>query len=159
MAKKGGNRMKVKIEGLSELAKIPGWLEHGQRQFLDTAAQRVAAKIASGAPGGASGSVGRATKGHAISSTKAEITVNHPGARVLEEGGTIKPKKKALRFVVGGQVVFVRRSSRRRQGSAGAPPGAVFIPARRFAKKGLRSRGRIVREAYQEAFDNLAENR
>lgn len=156
MAKRG---LKVKVEGLSELAEIPGWLDDGQRRFLRKAADGIAEKIAEVAPGGKGGSVGRAVKGRTLSATKAEIVVEHPGARVLEEGGVIKPKGKALKFQIGGRTVFVHRSSRRRKGSAGAPPGSVFVPGRRFGKKGLRSRHKIVRTAYQDAMGDLRKSR
>lgn len=149
--------MRVSVDGLSELAKIPGWLEDGQREFLGKAADRLADEIAKRAPGGASGSVGRSFRGRTVSDTKAEIVSTHPGAKALERGGRITPKgmgrlsdreirmkRRSLRFQVGGRTVFVP---------------SVRIGARKYVAKGLRPRSRIVREAYMEAFDTLGPGR
>lgn len=151
MARSRG-RVKVKLEGLSELAKIPGFLEQGQRRFLERAGERISDAIAEKAPGGKSGSIGRSAHSITLSPTKVAVIVDHPGAKALEEGATIKPKGKALRLRDGR---FVHRSSRRRSGSAGTPPGAVFIPPRRYAKSALRRRNKIVREVFSEALDQL----
>ena len=152
MARKG--RMKVKLEGLSELAKIPGFLEEGQQRFLERAGEGISDAIAEKAPGGKTGSIGRSTRSLVLSPTKVVVVVDHPGARALEEGATIKPKGKAIRLRDGR---FIHRSSRRRSGSAGAPPGAVFIPPKRYAKSALRRRNKIIREVFTEAYDQLGE--
>lgn len=139
-------RLKVKVEGLSELAEIPGWLDHGQKRFLEQAADGIAEKIAEVAPGGKSGSIGRATRARTLSPAKAEIVVEHPGARVLERGGFIQPRRGgALKFEAGGRTIFSRRG--------------VRIAPRGFAKKGLRSRHKIVRAAYADAMGDLRKGR
>ena len=136
------SRFRVSVEGLSELAALPDWLDSGQREFLRKAADRLAESIAEAAPGGTSGRIGRATRGRVLSPTRAEVVVEHPGARALEYGAYIAPKRgKTLRFKIGGETVYVR--------------GGVRIKARAYAKRGLRARGRIVRGAFKEAFDEL----
>jgi len=137
-----GNRFSVTVQGMEKLSKIPGWLEDGQREFLSKGAGRVADEIAKAAPGGKSGRIGRSVGVDVLSDTKAQIEVRHPAARALERGAYIRPKKgKALRFRIGGRVVFTRKG--------------VKIPAFGYAKKGLKNRGRIMRDAYGEAFDDL----
>lgn len=138
-------RLKVKVEGLAELAEIPGWLETGQKRFLQKAANGIAEKIAETAPGGKGRSIGRATRANTLSPTKAEVVVDHPGARVLERGGFIQPRGRALKFQAGGRTVFSRRG--------------VRIAPRGFAKKGLRSRHKIVRAAYAEAMGDVSKGR
>lgn len=148
-------RMSVSVEGLSKLADAPGWLDHAQRRFLDRAVDQLGNEVRKRAPGGAGGQAGRDVDARTLSSTKGVVqSRGWIGAKTLEFGAVIKPRRgKALRFRNGQ---FVHASSRRRQGKAGAPPGSVFIAPRGYYRKGLRSRGRIVRAAFQEAFDDIS---
>lgn len=135
----------VRVEGLAELAQIPGWLEQAQRRFLAKAGDRLADEIRKRAPGGAAGGIGRGTRSRTLSATSAEITVRHPGAKALEQGAYIEPKRGgALRFVVNGEVVFTRRP--------------VRIAPKRYAARGLRNRSKVVRAAYGDAFNDLGRN-
>ena len=148
-------RMTVKVEGLSKLADAPGWLDHAQRRFLDRATERIGDEVRRRAPGGPRGQAGRDVESKTLSSTKAVIqSRGWIGAKTLEFGAVIKPRqRKALRLANGR---FVHASKRRRVGSAGAPPGAVFVPPKGYYRKGLRSRGKIVRAAFAEAFDDIS---
>jgi len=144
MARRTQQALRVDIEGLERLQALPGFLEEGQQRFLELAATRIAGVLAEAAPGGKTGRIGRATKGRALSATLAEVSIEHPGARALDLGAYIRPKRgKALRFQAAGGMVFSR--------------GAVRLAPRHFTKKGLRKRGAIVRRAYLEAFDQLGE--
>lgn len=147
--------MNVRVEGLSQLADAPGWLDGAQRRFLDRATQRLGNEVRKRAPGGPGGRAGRDVEARTLSSTRAVVqSRGWIGAKTLEFGAVIRPRRaKALRLHDGR---FVHASSRRRRGSAGAPPGAVFVAPRGYFRKGLRSRGRIVREAFAEAFDDIS---
>lgn len=140
-ARKGGKDFSVAVEGLAELAAIPGWLEEGQRKFLELGATRLRDEVARKAPGGARGRAGRDVEAKVLSSTRAVIrSKGWIGAKTLERGATIKPKKKggALKLSDGR---FVR--------------GKVVVKGRGYFKKGLRPRSKIIRQAYSEAFDDL----
>lgn len=151
-------RFNVKVEGLSALADAPGWLDHAQRRFLDNAIDQLGDEVRKRAPGGPGGQAGRDVEARTLSSTRGVIqSRGWIGAKTLEFGAVIKPRRaKALRLRDGR---FVHRSTRRRLGSGGAPPGAVFVAPRGYYRKGLRSRGRIVRTAYQEAFNDISRGR
>lgn len=137
-----GGTVRTSIEGLEELSRLPGWIDRGQRRFVERSGERIAEAIAERAPGGKGGSVGRATRSRTLSSTKAEIVVDHPGAKALERGAFIKPKRHTkLRFTVGGRTVF---------------PRFVRLKGRGYAAKGLRARRKIVNSEYAKAFDDLS---
>lgn len=140
MPKRASSSFSVSVEGLSELAKIPGFLDRAQRDLLDRAAKGIGAEIAKKAPGGPTGRAGRDVEARAVTSTTAVVrSRGFAGARILERGGTIRPKKgRALKLADGR---FVR--------------GKVVIKGRGYWRKGLRSRGKIVRQAYHDAFGDL----
>lgn len=145
--------MNVKVENLSALADAPGWLEHSQRHFLDRATQRIGDEVRKRAPGGPGGHAGRDVEARTLSSTRAVVqSRGWIGAKTLELGAVIRPHGKALRLRNGR---FVHRSTRRRRGSAGAPPGAVFVPGKHYYKRGLRARGKIIREEFGHAFGDI----
>lgn len=151
----GGKRFNVKVEGLSNLADAPGWLDHAQRRFLECAVDQLGDEVRKRAPGGPNGQAGRDVEARTLSSTKGIIqSRGWIGAKTLEFGAVIKaPAGGALRLRDGR---FIHSSRRRRRGSAGPPPGAVFVPPKGYYRKGLRSRGRVVRAAFQEAFDDIS---
>lgn len=149
MAKrKGGQNFSVAVTGLEELAKIPGFLEHGQKILLDHSTKRIAGEIAKRAPGGAGSKAGRDVQALVLTSTTAVIrSRGFAGAKVLERGGYIRSKRgpgSAIKFVgKDGTTVFVRS------------PRGVRIKARAYFRKGLRTRGKIIREAFAEGFHDL----
>lgn len=137
--------LSVTVEGLDELAVIPRLLDRAQRRLLERASSEIAEKIGEEAPGGAGGSIARATRARQVSDTKAEVTVDHPGARTLERGAVIRPRNATiLRFEVGGETVYARETR---------------IPPQRFAERALRTSTRIASRAYLEAFGDLKRNR
>lgn len=143
--RKGGNNYSVSVDGLSELAAIPGWLDDGQRAFLEKASDRLADAVRAKAPGGAHGSIGRDVESRTLSPTTAVVrSKGSKAAKALDQGAYIRAKRGvAIRFTVGGRVVFIRK------------PRGSRIKARHFYKAGLRSRGKVVRQAYSEAFSDL----
>lgn len=148
MAKrKGGNAFSVSVSGLEELAKIPGFLEDGQRILLGRSTKRIAEEIAKRAPGGAGGKAGRDVEARVLTSKTAVIrSKGFEGAKVLERGGFIRSKRgpgTAVKFKGEAGEVFVRY------------PRGVRIKARGYFRKGLRTRGKIVREAFAEGFREL----
>lgn len=138
--RKGGNSFNVRVEGLEGLSRMPGFIDSGQRMLLDRGSKGIAAEIAKKAPGGPGGKAGRDVEALTTSSTTALIrSRGFKGARLLDKGGTIRPKRgKALKLHDGR---FVR--------------GKVFVKGRGYWRKGLRSRSKIIRAAYHDAFGNL----
>jgi hypothetical protein len=131
----------VSVEGLSKLTRIPGGLDKAQREFLGEAVDELAEEVGKAAPGGRGGRVGRTWRGRTISSTRGVVESSHPGAKALDRGAYITPKKgKVLRFTVGGQERFAR---------------FVRLPATNYTKRGLRKRGTIIRKAYEKKFNEL----
>lgn len=127
----------VKIEGLSELAKLPGFLDNAQRELLENGARKVADAIGDAAPK-KSGRLAASWTGRAISSTKAVVQSRSPYAKSQARGAFIRPKRgKALRFSDGNVRGFAR------------------IPATNYDKKGLRKRNQIIQDEYVRAFDDL----
>lgn len=140
-ARKGGKDFSVAVDGLEQLSRLPGFIDSGQRELLGKAASGIAAEVAKKAPGGAHGRAGRDVQAATLSSTRAVIrSKGFPGAAILERGGAIRPKKKggALKLANGH---FVR--------------GSVFIRGRGYWRKGLRTRSKVVRQAFHEAFNDL----
>jgi hypothetical protein len=148
MAKrKGGQSFSVSVTGLEALARIPGFLDRGQRILLERSTTRIAEEIAKRAPGGASSKAGRDVEARVLTSTTAVIrSKGFAGAKVLERGGFIRSKRgpgTAIKFQGDDGPVFVRY------------PRGVRIKARGYFRKGLRTRGKIVREAFAEGFHDL----
>ncbi len=134
-------KLQLKIEGLERASRIPGWLEDGQRDFFHAALRELSQSVASKAPGGPTGRIGRTIYGRTLSSTVGLIGTEHPGARALDRGAYITAKKgKVLRFEVDGEEVFTR---------------FVRIEPRRFFARGLRYRNRIVQEQFNRHMGNL----
>lgn len=141
MAKKQGNSFSVSIQGLEELSKIPGWLEYAQRDHLDNAAKRIADKVEDTAPK-KSGRLANSWSSRTISSTKAMVSSNSKYAKAQERGAFIKAKKgKFLRFEIDGRTIFAK---------------SVRLKGTGYAKKALRSRGKIIKEEYAKAFDDIS---
>lgn len=138
---KGGKSFSVAVEGMSTLAAIPHWLDRGQRTFLEKGVDELGRQIKIRAPGGPAGKAARDVDARVLTSTTAIIrSKGWPAAKVLERGGTIKPKRgKALKLHTGQ---FVR--------------GSVFIKGRGYYRKGLRNRSKVINSAYQSAFHDLS---
>lgn len=137
----GGKSVSVAVEGLAELEKLPGWLDRGQKEFLEKGVRRLGEEVKRRAPGGPAGKAARDVEARVLSSTTAVIrSKGWVAAGILERGGVIRPKKPggALRLHDGR---FVR--------------GSVFIRPRGYFRKGLRNRSKIIRGAYHEAFGDL----
>lgn len=141
--KKGGNAFSVSVDGLSKLGALPGFIDDAQGELLNKAARRIGDEVRKKAPGGPMGKAARDVEARALTSTTAVVrSRGWKGARILERGGSIRPKKgEALRFSVDGKTVFTR--------------GPVHIKGRGYWRKGLRARGKIVRQTYHEAFGSL----
>lgn len=140
----------IRVEDLRELRAIPGLLDKAERQLLGRGADRLGDSIAEKAPGGSGGSIGRAVRTRTITSTTAEIVVDHPGAQAQEKGAYIVP---------GGQTRRGSAGLASRSGSLRFRNGTFSkharIPPTRFATRGLRPRRKIILEEYARAFGNL----
>jgi hypothetical protein len=129
--------MSVNVD-VGDMPKHPGWLDEGQKLFLERSSERLGDSIRENAPGGKNGSIAKLVDDRVLTSTLAQIVVRSPG-HVFEVGAYIRPKRgKALKFRDG-------RFSR----------GAVRIRPTKFATRGLRPRRRIINEAYSEGFRDL----
>lgn len=146
-ARGGKGRLTVRVEGLEEAARIPGWLETGQEDMQRRAGDKIADDIRLRAPGGPGGKAGRAIHVVPLGSKRIAIeSRGFEGARALNEGAYIRSRRgagTAVRFTVGSSVVFVRY-----------PKGARIKP-RRYFEKGLRPRRKRLQEAFHEVFDDL----
>lgn len=141
MAKKNNTSFSVSIEGLEELSKVPGWLEHAQREHLESAAKKIADKIGDTAPK-RSGKLAGSWSARTISSTKAQVSSDSKYAKAQERGAFIQAKPgKFLRFEIGGRPIFTK---------------FVRLKGSGYAKKALRSRGKIIREEYAKAFSDIS---
>lgn len=127
----------VKIEGLSQLAELPGFLEEGQVKFVDRIGKRIAHAIEEASP-----KAGIPFEAEAVNSTAIRVVSRHPGAKALDKGAFIKGKGKKLRFMVGGKQVFTKH---------------VRLKARKYTNKGLRKRNAIVREEFDKEFNHLGD--
>lgn len=148
MARRGGSGvMRVTLEGNLERAnRIPGWIDHAQRRQLERAGDLIEDDVEGKAPGGPGGSIARSVRTRTLSDTRLELVATHPGAKALERGAFIRSNRgrgTAIRFEEAGRTVFVRS------------PRGVRLPALGWFKKGLRQRRRRIREAFDEAFDDL----
>lgn len=130
----------VSVKGLSRLEHIPGGIDKAQREFLGEAADRIAEEVADAAPH-KSGRLARSWHGRTLTSTKAEVFSDSPYAKSQDRGAYITAKNhKVLRFTAGGEERFAR---------------FVRIPATNYTRKGLRKRGTIIRQVFDEKFDQL----
>lgn len=135
----GSSSFSIKLEGLSEAAKIPDWLDKGQRAMLEEIAERLAEAI-----GQASGSstIRASFRGRAISSTKAIVESRGTKfAKARDRGAYITPRSgKALRFADGS----FRNVAR--------------LTAHNYVKKGMRQRRKIGDAAFAAHFGDLKAN-
>lgn len=130
-------KVSVKVSGLSRAAEIPGWLETGQKDFVRTIGSRIAEVVEETSPSGRI-----PFESSYIDSTTVRVFSNHPGAKVLDVGGYIKPKKsKRLRFQVNGRQIFTKY--------------AVRIPAFNYTKKANRKRNKIVAQEFDKIFSDI----
>lgn len=130
----------VSVKGLSRLEHIPGGLDRAQREFLGEAADKIAEEVGNAAPH-RTGKLARSWHGRTLSSTKAEVFSDSPYAKSQDRGAYIVAKNhKVLRFNLGGQDHFAR---------------FVRLPATNYTRKGLRKRGTIIRNTFNQQFDEL----
>lgn len=130
----------VSVKGLKALESIPDGLDKAQREFLGEAADKIAEEVSKAAPHRA-GHLASSWHGHTISSTEAVVESDSPYAKSQDRGAYITPKNgKVLRFTVNGQTVFSR---------------FVRLKGTNYVKRGLRTRGTIIRKVYQEKFGEL----
>lgn len=130
---------RISVNGLEKVNRIPGALDDAQRDFLEKAAEALAAQVGQAAPGGRSGTIGRSFQGRALTNTTALVYSNHPGAKANEVGAYVVPGrgKKAIRFRDGRVRAWAR------------------IPALHYAKTALRTRSRVVNAVYEREFGHL----
>lgn len=135
---------KVSIDGLDRLEKLPAELSQAGRAFLIDAIEDLKDEVASVAPGGAAGSVGRSFFADIIiPAAVARIASDHPGAKALDKGAYIRRTGwRPVRFYVGGQAVFARW---------------VRLKPLRYMQKGLRHRNAIVGDAFERHFGVIGE--
>ena len=128
----------VTVKGLSELEKIPGALDHAQRETLEEAAREIAESVGKAAPS-RSGRLRASWRGRTLDSRTAEVASRGTEyAKAIDRGAYITPNDgRALKFESG------RFSARAR------------LKPTNYVKRGLRSRGRIVRKAFERNFGEL----
>lgn len=133
-----GKSLSVSVEGLDSFQKYANALGEAQRDVLGNATKKLGLSIASAAPGGAAGGIGRAVRTRTITDSTAIITIDHPGARPAEKGRFSRAGfGRTLRFRDGSY----RKWSRQRP--------------TRFATVGLSPRRKIITAEFKRAFDNL----
>lgn len=140
------SNLNVRVEGMRELENIERGMDRVMPMFLTRAGKRFRISLVAATPR----RTGRmASKWRAqVSSLNRTLTMvnDHPGARAQDRGAFIRPKRRSvLKFTAGGDTIYTSRSIR--------------LPARQFARKGLRGRGRIMQQEFSKAMDDLAEGR
>jgi hypothetical protein len=146
----------LRLEGLSEAARIDGWIETAQQRMLEEGCQRLAGEVRS-AVRSRSGRLAASWTGRALSSTHGVVeTVGVRYARASVRGNYITPKsKRVLRFTVGGRVVFARFV----RYAAGSYIGRRGDRRNTYVTRAMRRRNRVMAEVFQKHFDNLGGNR
>lgn len=132
--------LSVRIDGLSALESIPGAIERAPRQYLDAAGRRLSRQLAQHSPR-RTGRLARSWRHVVLDDQRVLIANPLPYARAQDAGAYIQAKGRVLRFRVGGQEVFTR---------------AVRLRGTGYTRKGLRGRGRIVREEFERVMRRLA---
>jgi hypothetical protein len=139
MARATGSKtsFNVRVEGMSNLQRIPDRIDKAQHVFLSNAGKRFVGALVAATPK-RTGRLARSWRYLPVG-TKGLILVNdQPYAKAADRGAFIRAKRgKFLRFTVRGREVFVR---------------AVRLPKHDIGKKGLRGRGRIMNEEFRKAF-------
>lgn len=142
MARRARTSFGIQVEGIENLVALEDDLGLRQRQFLDRTVTQLAANIAAKAPGGPGRSVGRSIYHKVLTDTVGAVGSNHPGAKALDRGAYIAPRRghKAVKFQVDGQDVFAKY---------------VRLPARRYFSRGLRTRNQVAAREFARTMDGL----
>lgn len=126
----------VKIEGLEEASKIPGWLDNAQRAMLDEVSQELAEAV-----GEASGSrrIAASFRGRALTSTRGIVESRGTAfAKARDRGAYITPRRgSVLRFADGGFARFAR------------------LKPHRYVAKGMRKRRAITEAAFERHYADI----
>ena len=135
--------MKLRTNGLEELARLPRRLERAAHELARAVAEDTADEIRRRAPGGRRGPAATAV---VVERTGAGPRYrvrsrSFPVARVLEEGGEVRPRRgKALRFKRDGEVVFAARAQ---------------VPASHYHREGVAAAARKAPRRYAQVFEEL----
>ena len=134
-------RVWVEVKGLDELEKLADALGDAHDDFLEAVAEETAEEVARLAPGGPDGSAGRAVEGRVERGDIRIGSFSFPGARALERGAYIVPKRnQALRLEGAGGLVTKR---------------PVRLPPRRYHERGFREATKIARRLFAARFGEL----
>lgn len=129
----------IEVKGLGEALLVPGQLELARVEFP----QRMAIELAADLRYRTRGRLPHETviRGHVVTGGTVIVgTEGSKAARALDEGATILPLKgrrgrgggpAALKFIIGGRVVFARRSLIKRN----RPGGKSFTRALRYRRR------------------------
>jgi hypothetical protein len=149
-----GSSFGVKVEGLEQASRIPGWLDVAQREWVDdfarTLARNIGRKVHS-----ESGRLAASWQGRAISATAGIIESRTTAyVKAQDRGAYITARKgEAIRFPgtneYAGRTIFVRKTR------TAKVKGGVRLAAQRFVRRGLRDRRKIVLETFALHFGNL----
>ncbi len=122
----------VNIKGLEEvqLAKV---LERGKRPFFQKAGESIADELNRRAP------TRKVNFQSHPSAMGADVESRHPGAKAMDRGAFIAPKRQALKFSVGGETVYTRKP--------------VRIQGTNYVRKALSKRRKILVAAFEETFE------
>lgn len=133
----------VRIEGMEALNGVADNMDAAIGAFLRSAGARFAMSLAAATPR-RTGRMASMWRPEVDASARTLTMVNaHPGAKAVDRGAYIKPKRRdVLHFTAGGSDIYTSRP--------------VRIKARQFSKKGLRGRGRIMQEEFAKAMDHAA---
>lgn len=115
-------------------------LEEAETRFLHRSAEGMARALARAAPGGESGRIGRSFRAKPPLDREAHAVSDHPAARALDKGATIRPRHgRFLRFQnAEGRFVFVRE---------------VTLEGAGYVQRALATSPAITQEAFEETHD------
>ena len=134
--------MKVRVEGMQRLERIPAGLERARRRMMDLTVERLVDSVRAKAPGSPGGTVGRDVVGVVVSETRGEINVGEIG-KAHQGGAYIRSKRGPGTAIKTSQGRFIRF------------PRGARLPATKFITKGLRRRRSIMQQAFDEAYGEI----
>jgi hypothetical protein len=136
-------RVGVQVKVPASLDRLPETLARRQPVFLKKLADGVAEEIATQAPGGPAGKIGRSWRGELLSADEAQVVSSQPGAKALDVGAYIHPRHAGR----GNRRPVIKFD--------GVYRPYARIPARHYVRKALARRRRRIDAAFSATYHDL----